>query len=191
MGSWHGHVRPVERSTTPSWHHSALQLPHFACTVDPRSLLLFDRPQYLSCLWLLLMCRSNNPQPGDSPPKLERAVEAAAEALSAANPTAGPAVSKLLNGSWALLYSGRSRRLAAAAAFPSSSAAALSLREALQAASDAAYSAFYKYVPVLAGSAVGRARGSSATNLQVRCIGSAAWIPLNGEWPSGQGHLLL
>ncbi|KAL4442487.1 hypothetical protein ABPG77_005071 [Micractinium sp. CCAP 211/92] len=116
---------------------------------------------------LQAVSRSNNPQPGDSPPKLERAVEAAAEALSAANPTAGPAVSKLLNGSWALLYSGRSRRLAAAAAFPSSSAAAPSLREALQAASDAAYSAFYKYVPVLAGSAVGRARGSSATNLQV------------------------
>ncbi|KAL4447825.1 hypothetical protein ABPG75_005044 [Micractinium tetrahymenae] len=111
--------------------------------------------------------RSNNPQPGDRPLTLERAVEAAAEALASASPTPGPAASPLLNGAWALLYSGRSRRLAAAAAFPASSAAAPSLREALQAASDAAYSAFYKYVPVLAGSAVGRARGSSATNFQV------------------------
>lgn len=123
---------------------------------------------------LHLACRSNNPQLGDSPPDLERAVEAAAEALAAANPTPGPAASPLLNGSWALLYSGRSRRLAAHAAFPASSAAAPSLREALQAASDAAYSSFYKYVPVLAGSAVGRQRGSSATNLQARFAGPTA-----------------
>lgn len=125
--------------------------------------------------------RSNNPQPGDSPPELERAVEAAAEALAAANPTPGPAASPLLNGSWALLYSGRSRRLAAGAAFPASSGAAPSLREALQAASDAAYSAFYRYVPVLAGSAVGRARGSSASNVQVSCAGRAAVDTLHGS----------
>lgn len=117
---------------------------------------------------LQAVSRSNNPRAGESQLQLEREVESAAEQLAAANPTPASATSPLLNGAWALLWSGRSRRLAAAAAFPSSVAAARpSLRDALQGASDSAYSIFYKYVPVLTGSAVGARRGSSATNLQV------------------------
>lgn len=86
--------------------------------------------------------RCNNPRPGDSPLALEREVEALAEQLAAANPTPDAALSPLLLGSWALLHSGRSRRLAAAAGMPA--AAGPSLQQALQAASDRLYSLFYE-----------------------------------------------
>lgn len=115
---------------------------------------------------LQTVSRSNNPQPGDNLLQLEREVEAAAEALATANPTPDAALSPLLLGAWALLYSGRSRRLAAN--MPEAAASAgPSLQQALQAASDRLYSTFYERVPLLAGSAVGARRGAAATNLQV------------------------
>lgn len=73
---------------------------------------------------------------------LERQVESLAEQLAAANPTPDPALSPLLLGSWALLYSGRSARLAAAAGMPA--AAGPTLQQALQAASDRLYRLFYQ-----------------------------------------------
>ena len=114
-------------------------------------------------------CRSNNPRPGDNLLQLEEAVEAAAAQLAAVNPTPDAAASPLLLGAWALLFSGRSRQLKAALS-PAAAAAAgsqQSLRQAVQASSDALYSTFYKFLPVLAGSAVGAGRRSTASNLQV------------------------
>lgn len=91
-------------------------------------------------------------------------MEVAAEALAAANPTPNAAASPLLLGSWALLYSGRSARLAAAAGFPTSGGGGPSLREALQATSSRLYSTFYQYVPVLAGN---QSKSKKARNVQV------------------------
>lgn len=114
--------------------------------------------------------RCNNPQPGDNQLQLEQDVEGLAVELAAANPTPDAALSPLLLGSWALLFSGRSRRLASASAFPASGTGP-SLQQALQAASDSLYSLFYANVPVLAGSAVGAGRRSSASNTQVLSAG--------------------
>ena len=69
-------------------------------------------------------------------------MEALIEQLAAANPTPDAALSPLLLGSWALLHSGRSRRLAAAAGMPA--AAGPTLQQALQAASGRLYSLFYE-----------------------------------------------
>lgn len=102
--------------------------------------------------------------------QLEQDVEGLAVELAAANPTPDAALSPLLLGSWALLFSGRSRRLASASAFPASGTGP-SLQQALQAASDSLYSLFYANVPVLAGSAVGAGRRSSASNTQVLSAG--------------------
>lgn len=72
--------------------------------------------------------------------------------------------------SWALVYTGRSARLAPAAFGAAAPADSLKrgAQAALQAASDRAYQLFYTYFPLVAGSAVGRrAHGSSATNTQI------------------------
>lgn len=91
---------------------------------------------------LPLAGRCNNPRPGDNPVALEQQVESLAEQLAAANPTADAALSPLLLGAWALLYSGRSARLAAAAGMPA--AAGPTLQQALQATSDRLYNLFYQ-----------------------------------------------
>lgn len=88
------------------------------------------------------VCRCNNLQPGDNPLELERQVESLAGQLAAVNPTPAAALSPLLLGSWALLFSGRSARLAFAAGMPA--AAGPTLQQALQAASDRLYSLFYQ-----------------------------------------------
>lgn len=110
--------------------------------------------------------RCNNPQPGDNLLALEQDVEELCGQLAALNPTPDAARSPLLNGSWALLFSGRSRRLAAVAAWPAAGGGA-SLQRALQAASDSLYSLFYAYVPVLAGNQSAAGRGQAAANTQI------------------------
>lgn len=88
---------------------------------------------------LQAVSRSNNPRPGDDLPALAAAVEDAAAALAATNPTPDAALSPLLPGAWALLYSGRSRRLVEASGMPTSAdAPGASLRQAMQGASDRA-----------------------------------------------------
>ena len=124
---------------------------------------------------------------GMIPPRdddLEDDLEAAVIQLARCNPTPDAALSPLLQGTWALLYSGRSPRLAAASAaafglgnsggsFGGAAAGALlpgMERLALQPLLGAAYRTVSRYAPVLAGSAVGRRRrggGGGATNLQV------------------------
>jgi len=91
------------------------------------------------------------------------AVIVAAAVLAAAAPSPDAADSPLIEGTWVLLYTVNPARLAAPGeevrAAGSALGAAFAQRPAapspLQAASDAAYNVFYRFAPILAGSAVG------------------------------------
>lgn len=124
---------------------------------------------------LAAVSRANNPAPGEPVAPQQAAVERLAVQLAALNPTPDPAASPLISGAWALVYTGPSATLAPAAfgtAGGGSPADTLKrgAQAALQAGSDALYRFFYRFFPLLAGSAVGRQRGGSnggATNIQV------------------------
>jgi hypothetical protein len=92
------------------------------------------------------------------------AVIVAAAALAAAVPSPAAADSPLIEGTWVLLYTVNPARLAAPGEEVRAAAAVLGAafsaqRPAapgpLQAASDAVYNVFYRFAPILAGSAVG------------------------------------
>mmetsp|Transcript_11134 Transcript_11134/g.24002 ORF Transcript_11134/g.24002 Transcript_11134/m.24002 type:complete len:278 (+) Transcript_11134:54-887(+) len=83
--------------------------------------------------------------------------------LSELNPTPDPATSPLINGRWALLYTVSQSSLprpARSSPPASGSDSPLEAASPIQAASDLAYQFFYRYLPVIAGSATG-VRGNS------------------------------
>lgn len=92
---------------------------------------------------LQLVTRLNSSQEADDP-SLQRQLLRLIEQLSALSPTPRPAESPLINTTWALLYTLQGK--------PKGDVR----RSGLQQAMAAAYDVFYRYAPILAGSAVGR-----------------------------------
>jgi hypothetical protein len=135
--------------------------------------------------------RANNPAPGSDPIALQATVEVLAGKLAALNPTPEPALSPLINARWVLLYTGPSRKLALSAFAAlsggpnsASEAAGPTQQQQLQVLLDAAYRFFYRFFPLIAGSAVGRARfasGQQATNVQVSCLVSICACSSHGS----------
>ncbi|KAF8070876.1 mus-18 [Scenedesmus sp. PABB004] len=88
--------------------------------------------------------RLNSAAPGEADDALRRELLELVRELAAANPTPRPAESARINGRWVLLCT-----------LPDAAKADVQ-RSPLNAALAAAYNFFYEYVPIIAGSAVGR-----------------------------------
>eukprot|EP00775_Hariotina_reticulata_P006035 gene6035-6273_t len=95
-------------------------------------------------------CRLNSAEEADNP-QLQASLLQLVTQLSAVNPTPRPAESDLINGRWALLYT-----------LPDVAKGDVK-RDVFNTALAAAYDFFYKYVPIIAGSAVGRKASSRQT----------------------------
>eukprot|EP00882_Tetradesmus_deserticola_P029537 GHRQ01033093.1.p1 GENE.GHRQ01033093.1~~GHRQ01033093.1.p1 ORF type:complete len:257 (+),score=64.17 GHRQ01033093.1:130-900(+) len=116
--------------------------------------------------------RLNSAQEADDP-ALQGSLLQLVQQLAAVNPTPRPAESELINGRWALLYT-----------LPDSAKGDVQ-RSALNTAMAAAYNFFYKYVPIIAGSAVGRKADSRQT---VKARGQFQTFDTKRGWVGNQAR---
>jgi hypothetical protein len=89
------------------------------------------------------------------------------DALVLLSPVQDTATSDLINGRWALLYTASGARGAAGSSIAGGGPGLASALPFVQAVSDSAYQFFYRFVPILAGSAVGE-KASSTGPLKAR-----------------------
>eukprot|EP00878_Enallax_costatus_P028352 GHUV01030620.1.p1 GENE.GHUV01030620.1~~GHUV01030620.1.p1 ORF type:complete len:229 (+),score=57.71 GHUV01030620.1:202-888(+) len=116
--------------------------------------------------------RLNSAEEADDP-KLQTSLLQLVQQLAATNPTPRPAESELINGRWALLYT-----------LPDSAKGDVK-RDPLNTALAAAYDFFYKYVPIIAGSAVGRKADSRK---QVKARGQFQTFDTKRGWVGNQAR---
>eukprot|EP00882_Tetradesmus_deserticola_P012645 GHRQ01013401.1.p1 GENE.GHRQ01013401.1~~GHRQ01013401.1.p1 ORF type:complete len:174 (+),score=49.95 GHRQ01013401.1:351-872(+) len=116
--------------------------------------------------------RLNSAQEADDP-ALQGSLLQLVQQLAAVNPTPRPAESDLINGRCALLYT-----------LPDSAKGDVQ-RSALNTAMAAAYNFFYKYVPIIAGSAVGRKADSRQT---VKARGQFQTFDTKRGWVGNQAR---
>lgn len=106
-------------------------------------------------------------------PQLRRELLGLVQQLSAVNPTPRPAESDLINGRWALLYT-----------LPDAAKGDVR-RDFLNKILAELYDFFYKYVPIIAGSAVGRKADSRQT---VKARGQFQTFDTKRGWVENQAR---